>query len=117
MPSVLHQAPLGTYLGWNAYAAGFFKDQGCGFSGGYLPFARTRAEREARRDPRPSLEERYQTHDGYVRAVRAAAAAAVTQRLLSAEDAARLIAEADHSDVLAAAPAANVAESRVPREP
>ena len=66
--SVLHQAPLGTYLGWNAYAGGFFKDQGCGFSGGYLPFARTRAEREARRDPRPSLEERYQTHDGYVRA-------------------------------------------------
>ena len=26
--SVLHQAPLGTYLGWNAYAGGFFKDQG-----------------------------------------------------------------------------------------
>ena len=41
VPSVLHQAPLGTYLGWNAYAGGFFKDQGCGFSGGYLPFART----------------------------------------------------------------------------
>ena len=100
VPSVLHQAPLGTYLGWNAYAGGFFKDQGCGFSGGYLPFARTRAEREARRDPRPSLEERYQTHDGYVRVVRAAADAAVAQRVLLPEDAARLIAEAERSDVL-----------------
>ena len=114
--SVLHQAPLGTYLGWNAYAGGFFKDQGCGFSGGYLPFARTRAEREARRDPRPSLEERYQTHDGYVRVVRAAAEAAVAQRFLLPEDAARLIAEAERSDVLAAVPAAKVAESRVQQE-
>ena len=101
--SVLHQAPLGTYLGWNAFADGFFKDQGCGFTGGYLPFARTRAEREARHDPRPSLEERYQTHAGYVRVVRAAAEAAVAQRLLLPEDAARLIADAERSDVLAAA--------------
>ena len=114
--SVLHQAPLGSYLGWNAYAGGFFKDQGCGFSGGYLPFARTRAEREARRDPRPSLEERYQTHDGYVRVVRAAADAAVAQRVLLPEDAARLIAEAEQSDVLAAVPAAKVAAIRVRQE-
>ena len=91
------------------YAGGFFKDQGCGFSGGYLPFARTRAERETRHDPRPSLEERYQTHDGYVRAVRAAAEAAVAERFLLPEDAARLIAEAGRSDVLAAVPAVKVA--------
>ena len=100
--SVLHQAPLGTYLGWNAFAAGFFKDQGCGFQGGYLPFARTRAERLAAGDPRPSLEERYRTHEGYVQAVRAAAEAAVAERFLSREDADRLIAEAQRSDVLAA---------------
>ncbi len=105
VPSVLHQAPLGTYLGWNAFAAGFFKDQGCGFSGGYVPFARTRVEREARRDPRPSLEERYQSHDGYVRAVRAAADAAVAERFLLREDADRLIAEAERSDVLVVPPA------------
>jgi hypothetical protein len=106
--SVLHQAPLGTYLGWNAFADGFFKDQGCGFTGGYLPFARTRAEREARHDPRPSLEERYQTHAGYVRAVRAAAEAAVADRFLLSADAARLIAEAERSEVLAPAAAAGV---------
>ena len=47
-----------------------------------MPFARTRAEREARHDPRPSLEERYGTHAGYVRAVRTAADAAVAQRFL-----------------------------------
>jgi hypothetical protein len=101
--SVLHQVPLGTYLGWNAFAAGFFKDHGCGFQGGYLPFARTRAERLAAGDPRPSLEERYQTHDGYVRAVRVAADAAVGERFLSREDADRLIAEAERSEVLGAA--------------
>jgi hypothetical protein len=112
VPSVLHQAPLGTYLGWNAYAGGFFKDQGCGFSGGYLPFARTRAERLASRDPRQSLEERYRSHDGYVGAVRAAAEAAVTQRFLLREDADRLIAEAERSGVLVAAPAANGAAAR-----
>jgi hypothetical protein len=110
--SVLHQAPLGTYLGWNAFAAGFFKDQGCGFQGGYLPFARTRAERLAAGDPRPSLEERYQTHDGYVRAVRAAADAAVVERFLSRQDADRLIAEAQGSAVLVGTPAAKVPAGR-----
>jgi hypothetical protein len=106
VPSVLHQAPLGTYLGWNAYAAGFFRDQGCGFQGGYLPFASTRAERLAAGDPRPSLEERYQTHEGYVRAVRVAAEAAVAGRVLLREDADRLVGEAERSTVLAATPAA-----------
>ncbi len=45
IPSVLHQAPLGTYLGWNVQATGFFKGQICGFSGGYVPFAVTREAR------------------------------------------------------------------------
>src|SRR5262249_51568607 len=71
--SVLHQAPLGTYLGWNIQSSGFFKGQICGFTGGYLPFAATKAERMAARDPRPSLEERYGTQDGYMCVVRRAA--------------------------------------------
>ena len=41
VPSVLHQAPLGTYLGWNLTAGGFFAGQGCGFAGGYVAFAKT----------------------------------------------------------------------------
>ena len=102
VPSVLRQAPLGTYLGWNLYAAGFNKGNICGTNGGYIPFAKTKAERLAAGDPRPSLEERYKTHEGYVAAVKAAANKAVTERFLLREDADRLIAEAAASDVLAA---------------
>ncbi len=51
-PSVQRLVPLGTYLGWNVTADGFYKGQGCGFSGGYIPFARTKAERLASGDPR-----------------------------------------------------------------
>lgn len=100
VPSVLAQVPLGTYLGWNAYAGGFFAGQGCGFAGGYLPFARTRRDRLAAGDPRPSLEERYGSHDGYLRRVRQAADTAVAERWLLREDADRLVAEAAASNVL-----------------
>ncbi len=92
--SVLHQAPLGTYLGWNIQASGFFKGGLCGFQGGYVPFARTRAGRQAADDPRPSLEERYGTQEGYLCAVRRAAESLVRDRFLLPEDAKRLIADA-----------------------
>jgi hypothetical protein len=65
-------APLGTYLGWNIVAAGFHKGKICNYAAGMVPFARTRAERMANNDPRPSLEERYHDHAGYVEAVKAA---------------------------------------------
>lgn len=68
-----------------------------------IPFARTRAERMAHGDPRPSLEERYKTHDGYVEAVKAAAGTAVKQGFLLQEDADKLVAQAAASNVLAAA--------------
>jgi hypothetical protein len=100
VPSVLHQTPLGTYLGWNVAASGFFAGQGCGFSGGYLPFAKTRQEREAAHDPRPSVEERYGTLEGYVCAVTRAATRAVADRFLLQDDATRLVAQAKTSDVL-----------------
>jgi len=100
VPSVLHQSPLGTYLGWNVTAEGFFKGTGCGLSGGYVPFAKTKAERLAAGDPRPSLEERYGTHEHYVATVRTAAARLVRDRFLLQEDADRLIGQAEASDVL-----------------
>ena len=56
-PSALHQAPLGTYVGWNVVAGGFYKGFNEDLSGGFIPFARTRAQRLERGDPRPSLEE------------------------------------------------------------
>ena len=103
VPSVLHQAPLGTYTGWNIVAGGFFKGQPCGggLVGGYVPFARTRAERLAAGDPRPSLEERYGNSEGYLCAVRAAASRGVADRVLLGADAARLVAEAAGGDPLA----------------
>ena len=100
VPSVLHQAPLGTYLGWNVTADGFFKGQGCGFAGGYWPFAKTQAERIAAKDPRPSIEERYGTQEGYACVVRRAARQAVANRFLLQADADRLIAEASGAAVL-----------------
>src|SRR3954466_9113460 len=73
VPSVQLQAPLGTYLGWNTFRSGFFAGYGCGFQGGWIPFAKTKAERMKSKDPRLSLEERYATHDAYVSAVKKAA--------------------------------------------
>ena len=103
VPVVLRDAPLGTYLGWNVVAGGFHKGKICNYAGGMIPFARTRTERMANGDPRLSLEERYKTHDGYVQAVRTAAAKAVAAGFLLQPDADQLIADAAASDVLAGA--------------
>jgi hypothetical protein len=100
IPSVLHQAPLGTYLGWNIQASGFFKDQICGFAGGYMPFAVTRAERTKTGDPRPSIEERYGTREGYLCVVKRAAEALVRDRFLLQSDADRVIEAAAQAAVL-----------------
>jgi hypothetical protein len=94
------QAPLGTYTGWNLGRADRWPNHLCSLQGSYIPFARTQAERLAVGDPRSSLEERYGSHEGYVAAVRAATERLVAQRLLLPEDAARLISEAEASDVL-----------------
>ncbi|MBI4464519.1 MAG: hypothetical protein HY647_07425 [Acidobacteria bacterium] len=94
------QAPLGTYAGWNLRRAGFAEDELCSLTGSFIPFHTSRGEREAAGDPRPSLEERYGEHVGYVAAVKKAADNLVKQNLLLEEDVARLIAEAEKSDVL-----------------
>jgi hypothetical protein len=101
VPSVLRQAPLATYLGWNPTATGFDKGEQCGLQAGYIPFATTRAERMSSGDPRLSLEERYRDHAGYVAAVKAAAEKSVAERFLLQEDADRLVAQAAASNVLA----------------
>jgi hypothetical protein len=104
--SPLLSAPLGTYTGWNVTTSGLYRGQLCGPSfgaspiGGFIPFARTKAERTASGDPRLSLEERYTNHAGYVRAVKAAAEKLVTEGYLLAEDAAAMIGQAEQSDVL-----------------
>jgi hypothetical protein len=67
-------------------AAGLFAGQGCGFSGGYVPFAKTKAERLAKNDPRPSLEERYASREAYLASVRRAALDLVAERHMLEED-------------------------------
>ena len=100
IPVVLLEAPLGTYLGWNITAGGFHAGQLCNYAGGMLPFARTKAEREARKDPRPSLEERYGNHAGFVDAVRKATEKVKASGFLLEKDAAALIRAAESSNVL-----------------
>ena len=100
VPSVQLQVPLGTYLGWNTFRSGFFAGYGCGFQGGWIPFAKTKTERIRNNDPRLSLEERYGTHVAYVAAVRKAADQAVKDRFLLPDDAARYVREAQASKVL-----------------
>ncbi len=96
VPTVLRDAPLGTYLGWNITAGvgdphydgrPFHAGQVCNYVGGMVPFAIHKADRLAS-DSRPSLEERYTDHAGYVAAVRAAADNAACQGYLLAGPAA-----------------------------
>jgi len=100
IPSPLHQAPLGSYLGWNVTRSGVLKGRSCQNSGGFLPFARTKAERLASGDPRLSLEERYRDHTAYLEAVKAAVNHLSQGRFLLADDAARLIRQAEESKVM-----------------
>jgi alpha/beta hydrolase family protein len=78
--------PLGTYTGWNLYKAPFPEGELCDRFGTYVPFAATRAERDAKGDRRPSLEERYGDHAGYARRVGEAVRKLVAERLLLPED-------------------------------
>ena len=92
--SVFAQAPVGTYTGWNVGRAGLFEGGMCNLQGSFIPFAPTKAAREATGDPRLSIEERYASADAYVAAIRTAASSLVQQRFLLPEDATVLIARA-----------------------
>jgi hypothetical protein len=89
--------PVATYAGWNLRKNP--AEDGCDHAGTVIPFAKTKAERLAKGDPRPSLEERYADHAAYVGAVRKAAADSVRQGFLLKEDADRYVAAAEASDI------------------
>jgi hypothetical protein len=94
------QVPTATYTGWNLQAPGFAEGELCANIGSYIPFLKTKAERAAAGDPRPSLEERYHDHAAYVAAVRRAVDSLVARRLLLPDDAKAIIAQAEASTVL-----------------
>ena len=94
--------PIGTYTGWNLFDKNFFEDGFCTLSGSFIPFAPTRQERLAIGDLRPSIEERYPTKVAYVAAFKKAANDLVAQRFLLADDATRLILEAERDGIRSA---------------
>jgi hypothetical protein len=80
-------APLATFTGWNPR----HPDQGApgdlmSMLGSTLPFAVTRAAREAAGDPRPSIEERYASRAAFLARAREAAVRLVAARHMLAED-------------------------------
>jgi hypothetical protein len=87
--------PTATSTGWALRAAGAGATGAiCGLDGSHIPFARTKAEREAKGDPRPSLAERYVDPADYVARVRQAATTLERERYLLAEDVQRIVDEA-----------------------
>lgn len=98
--------PLGTYTGWN------FRNEKIGgteqqfaLMGGYVPFAGTKAEREQKRDPRLSIEERYQSREHYLTLVGEAAGPLVKSGYLLVDDVPTIVQRAgDHWDLLAKRP-------------
>jgi len=72
MPEV--QVPLATYTGWNLRSKDIgAPDQLNSMIGSFIPFARTKADRELHRDPRPSIAERYPSRADYLAKIEAAA--------------------------------------------
>lgn len=94
-------APVATYSGWNLRAKGYMEDELCYLVGSYIPFAKTKAEREKSGDPRLSVEERYKDNAEYVQKLGLAARALIEERFLLPEDAARILAAAKKNGALA----------------
>ncbi|MGE0132152.1 MAG: alpha/beta hydrolase domain-containing protein [Blastocatellales bacterium] len=85
MPEVA--VPLATYTGWNPRDAKIgASDQLVDFAGSYIPFAKTKAERERAGDPRLSLEERYTNRGQYLGLLAEAGVKLVKGGYLLAED-------------------------------
>jgi hypothetical protein len=87
--------PLATYTGWNLFNERSGPPQVVSsMQGSFIPFARTRADRERAKDPRRAIEERYAARDQYLALIRKAAADAVAARYLLSDDVARIVEQA-----------------------
>jgi hypothetical protein len=84
--------PTGTAAGWNVRAAGSgAAGELCYLEGSFVAFAKTKAEREANGDPRPSLQERYRDGADYAERVRQAASTLEREGYLLPEDVKRIV--------------------------
>ncbi|HVO90528.1 MAG TPA: alpha/beta hydrolase domain-containing protein [Casimicrobiaceae bacterium] len=89
LQTLMDQLPLGTYLGWNIVTSGFNKGRICAFTGGFVPFAKIKADRIANNDPRLSIEERYPSFSAFYYKAAAAVNGLIAQRYLLPADGAR----------------------------
>jgi len=93
MPELL--VPVATFTGWNLYNERSGPTNVMSTTtGSFIPFARTRTEREKSGDPRPSLEERYNGKEDYLARVTKSANDLATKGYLIKEDIPRIVQQA-----------------------
>lgn len=100
MPEIA--VPLATYTGWNLFRSEAGpEDVLSSMQGSYIPFPRTRADRERDGDPRLSIEERYGSRESYVGLLSEVAMDLIDDSYLLAEDLPRVLRQAErHWDYL-----------------
>jgi len=88
-------APLGTHAAQNPPLSFI-----CSLAAGYVAFTKNKAERDAAKDPRLSIAERYKDQNDYLDKIRSAARDLEQRRLLLSEDAAVIVYSAAETNVL-----------------
>jgi hypothetical protein len=88
--------PVATYTSWNVRHRSIgAENELLGLAGGYIPFVKTKAEREKLGDPRPALLERYHNFDDFRQQYSAFIDRAIAERTILAEDKQGLLELAD----------------------
>jgi len=81
------EVPLATYTGWNLRDPEIgAPTQRLSFVGSFLPFAQTRAARNASQDPRPSIAERYRDKEEFMKRFQQAAEKLIQSHYVLADD-------------------------------
>ncbi len=88
--------PVATYTSWNTRNRNVgAENEMLGLQGGYIPFVKTKTDREKLGDPRPALLERYRDFEGFQTQYRKVIDRMIEQRTLLSEDVAGLMNLAD----------------------
>jgi hypothetical protein len=93
------EVPTATITGWSLRRAEFYEGDVCDASGSMIPLPKTRAEKLATDDPRPSLEEMYGDHLEYTLRVARSALKLYEERLMLWDDVYSTYKEAAESNI------------------
>jgi hypothetical protein len=105
--------PLATHAGWNfRHPSIGAPEHLAGEIGSYIPFRRTRAERQRAGDPRRSIEERYANNEAYLQQITAASLALMESGFLLSQDLAGIRERAAAHWDFATSPAASASATR-----